>query len=150
MGKSKRTLLFNFPLMRPPGEVPKGPETPVSDDGKISISSWDTASNFWECVGRLEIILSFFTGDFLLLSQLTSTEVQKSGQKDRERTFLSWPKAGQPETFIRNLLLGNFQSNYALPRDVNSSDSIRISIHNFGNFIKKTELATFWGLAFPG
>ena len=56
------------------------------------------------------------------------------------------PKQPSLKHLQESLFLGNFQSNYTLPRDANSSDSIQISIHNFGNFIKnkkKTELATF-------
>lgn len=67
MGKSKRTFLFNFLLKRLFGEVFKGFEIFVLDDGKIFIFSWDTVLNFWECVGRFEIILFFFIGDFFLL-----------------------------------------------------------------------------------
>lgn len=85
MGKSKRMLLFNFPLMRPPGEVPKGSAIPVSDDGKkTSRSWWDPALNFWGCV---ETPLSFFNQGFtpIVLIDYQPQSCSHQAPGDRER-----------------------------------------------------------------
>lgn len=53
------------------------------------------------------------------------------------------PKQASLKHLQESLFSGNLQPNYTLPRDKNSSDSIQISIHNFGNFIKKQNQQLF-------
>lgn len=58
------------------------------------------------------------------------------------------PTQGSLKRLQESLFLGNFQSNYAVPGDVNSSDSIQISIRNVGNFIENRPAQNFWGFGF--
>lgn len=85
---------------------------------------------------------------------LNSYPQQRRRNQDRGAEtgyFSPDPKQPSLKHLQESLFLGNFQSNYTLPRDTNSSDSIQISIHNFGNFIKKKKnrISNFLRLGFP-
>lgn len=76
-------------------------------------------------------------------------EVRTSAWGIQKGSFLPDPKQASLKHLQESLFLRSFQSNYTLPRDVNSSDSIQISIHNFGNFIKKHRTSKFLRLGLP-
>lgn len=137
MGKSKRMFLLNLPLMGLLGEASKETTTPVPEKQKNSRPWMGLMSKFCRSVHKFQISLALLCltpGSYScpITTNLRGGEIKLPALKG---CFWHGPKEDRLKHLEDSLFLGNFQSNYAFPRDTNNPDNFQISKHDFGNFI---------------
>lgn len=131
MGKSKRTFLFNLPLMGPLGEASKELTILLPEKQKNSGPWLGLTSKFRRSVHRIEISLAlvFFLKGLTSVSATTSLRGVEIRLQAIKECFCHDPKEDRLKHLQDSLFLGNFQSNYAFPKDTNNPDNLQISLH---------------------